>query len=134
MPTPEQLARKNIDDLLAKCGWIVQSRAEMNLGAGRGIAVREFPLKTGYADYLLFVDRRAIGAIEAKAEGATLTGVEAQAEKYSVGLPAVPPAWHTPLPFLYESTGVETFFTNTLDPEQRSRRTFAFHQLEILAQ
>ncbi len=100
MPTPEQLARQNIDALLAQCGWIVQSRAEMNLGAGRGIAVREFPLTTGYADYLLFVDRRAIGAIEAKPEGTTLTGVEAQAEKYSVGLPAVPPAWHTPLPFL----------------------------------
>jgi type I restriction enzyme R subunit len=134
MPTPEQLARENIDDLLARCGWIVQSRDEMNLGAGRGVAVREFPLKTGYADYLLFVDRRAIGAIEAKAEGATLTGVEAQAEKYSVGLPAVPPAWHTPLPFLYESTGVETFFTNGLDPEPRSRRTFAFHRPETLAQ
>ena len=75
MPTPEQLARQNIDALLAQCGWIVQSRDETNLGAGRGIAVREFPLKTGYADYLLFVDRRAIGAIEAKAE------------KYSVGPP-----------------------------------------------
>ena len=62
------------------------------MGARRGVAVREFPLKTGYADYLLFVDRRAIGAVEAKAEGATLTGVEAQSEKYSVGLPAVPPA------------------------------------------
>jgi type I site-specific restriction endonuclease len=86
MPTPEQLARQNIDALSTQCGWIVQSRAEMNLGAGRGIAVREFPLKTGYADYLLFVDRRAIGAIEAKAERATLTGVEAQAEKYSTDL------------------------------------------------
>jgi len=134
MPSPEQLARQNIDDLLDKCGWIVQSRTAMNLGAGRGVAVREFPLKTGYADYLLFVDRRAIGAIEAKAEGATLTGVEAQAEKYSVGLPAVPPAWHTPLPFLYESTGVETFFTNGLDPDPRSRRTFAYHRPETLAQ
>ena len=78
MPTPEQLARQNIDALLAQCGWIVQSRDEMNLGAGRGIAVREFPLKTGYADYLLFVDRRAIGAVEAKPEGTTLTGVEAR--------------------------------------------------------
>ncbi len=134
MPTPEQLARQNIDALLAQCGWIVQSRHEMNLGAGRGIAVREFPLKTGFADYLLFVDRRAIGAIEAKPEGTTLTGVEAQAEKYSVGLSATPPAWHSPLPFLYESTGVETFFTNGLDPEPRSRRTFAFHRPETLAQ
>src|SRR5512140_3076747 len=116
MSTPEQLARQNIDALFAQCGWMVQSRAEVNLGAARGIAVREFPLKTGYADYLLFVDRRAIGAIEAKPEGTTLTGVEAQAEKYRRGavttpvlISATPPAWHSPLPFLYESTGVETF-------------------------
>jgi type I restriction enzyme, R subunit len=77
VPTPEQLARQNIDALRALCDWIVQARAKMNLGAARsnagGIAVREFPLKTGYADYLLFIDRRAIGAIEAKAEGTTLT-------------------------------------------------------------
>ena len=106
MPTPEQLARHNIDALLAQCGWMVQSRAEMNLGAGRGIAVREFPLKTGYADYLLFVDRHAIGAIEAKAAGAMLNGVEAQAEKHSVELPAVPLTWHTALPFRYQSTGL----------------------------
>ena len=43
MPTPEQLARQNIAALLAQCGWIVQSRSEMNLDAARGIAVREFP-------------------------------------------------------------------------------------------
>ena len=71
--------------------------------------------------------------VEAKAEGTPLSGVEAQSDKYSVGLPAIPPAWHTPLPFLYESTGVETFFTNGLDPEPRSRRVFAFHRPETLA-
>ena len=61
MPTPEELARFNIDKQLTACGWIVQSRAEMNLYAGRGIAVREFPLSTSEADYLLFVDRKAVG-------------------------------------------------------------------------
>ncbi len=55
LPTPEELARINIDKQLTACGWTVQSRAEMNLYAGRGIAVREFPLSTGEADYLLFV-------------------------------------------------------------------------------
>ena len=112
----------------------MQDRAEINLGAGRGVTVREFPLKTGFADYLLFVDRRPIGAIEAKAEGIALAGVEPQAEQYGAGLPDNLNAWHRPLPFLYESTGVETFFTNGLDPEPRSRRTFAFHQPETLAQ
>ena len=133
MTTPEQLARKNIDQLLDACGWKVQHYRELNLSAGRGVAVREFPLRTGFADYALFVDRRIIGAVEAKAEGTPLSGIEAQTAKYSVGLPAVPPAWHSPLPFLYESTGVETFFTNGLDPDPRSRRVFAFHLPETLA-
>ncbi len=66
MPAPEQLARQNIDTLLMHYGWMVQSRVEANLAAGRVIAVSEFPLKTGYADYLLFVDRRAIGAFEGR--------------------------------------------------------------------
>jgi type I restriction enzyme R subunit len=131
--TPEQRAREHIDKLLAEAGWTLQNRDQLNLGAGRGIAVREFPLKTGFADYLLFVDRKAIGAVEAKPEGIPLSGIESQSEKYSVGLPDVPPAWRKPLPFLYESTGVETFFTNGLDPEPRSRRVFAFHRPETLA-
>ena len=134
MTTPESLARRKIDELLSAAGWVIQDRERLNLGAGRGIAVREFPLATGFADYLLIVDRRAIGAIEAKPAGTTLSGVELQSEKYSVGLEAVPPAWYSPLPFLYESTGVETFFTNSLDPEPRSRRVFAFHQPETLAE
>jgi type I restriction enzyme, R subunit len=134
MTTPEAQARAQIDELLAAAGWQVQHRSQLNLAAARGVAVREFPLKTGYADYLLFVDRKAIGAIEAKAVGIPLSGVEAQSEKYGKGLPDIPPAWHKPLPFLYESTGVETFVTNGLDPAPRSRRVFAFHRPETLAE
>ena len=78
-PAPESLARENIDAQLAACGWMVQDRARMNLYAGLGVAVREFPLQTGFADYLLFVDRKAVGVIEAKAEGITLSGVAEQA-------------------------------------------------------
>src|SRR5262245_24815966 len=84
MPTPEELARINIDRQLEACGWIVQSRNAMNLYAGRGVAVREFPLSTGEADYLLFVDRKAVGVVEAKPEGVTLSGVAEQAAIYSV--------------------------------------------------
>ena len=133
MPTPEELARINIDRQLEACGWIVQSRAEMNLYAARGVAVREFPLSTGEADYLLFVDRKAVGVVEAKPEGVTLSGVADQAAKYSVGLPANIPHVTLPLPFLYESTGVETFFRDERDPEPRSRRVFTFHRPEELA-
>lgn len=134
MTKPEEQARKNIDNLLAAAGWCLQNRDEIDLNAARGIAVREFPLKTGFADYLLFVDRRAVGAVEAKAEGITLSGVEVQSAKYSAGLPNGLPAPRKPLPFLYESTGVETFFTSGLDPDPRSRRTFAFHKPETLAE
>jgi type I restriction enzyme R subunit len=133
MTTPEARARQNIDAQLSACGWAVQNRAAMNLYAGRGVAVREFPLETGYADYLLFVDRRAAGIIEAKAEGIPLAGVAEQAASYAVGLPANIPHVSLPLPFLYESTGVETFFRDNRDPQPRSRRVFAFHRPETLA-
>jgi type I restriction enzyme R subunit len=132
VPSPEELARKNIDALLESAGWHVQDYARLNLGASLGVAVREFPLRTGFADYLLLADRKAIGAIEAKPEGTTLTGVEHQSGKYSEGVPDVPPSWRRPLPFLYESTAIETFFTNGLDPDPRSRRVFGFHRPETL--
>lgn len=89
--TPKALARTNIDDLLRAAGWQIQSPDELNLGAAHGVAMREFSLKTGFADYLLFVERMAIGAVEAKAEGTPLSDIESQSEKYSAGLPAIPP-------------------------------------------
>ena len=133
--TPEQEARVNIDQLLEQAGWAVQTADSINLYAGSGVAVREFPLKPGHgtADYLLYVDQKAAGVVEAKPEGSTLTGVEVQSEKYSTGLPDNLPAHHNPLPFLYESTGAETQFTNRLDPEPRSRLVFSFHSPETLA-
>jgi len=133
---PEQKARAQIDAALVAAGWIVQDRDEMNLSAGRGVAVREFKLTTGhgFADYLLFVDGKAVGVLEAKPEGHTLSGVEVQTEKYSTGLPAGldPPV--EPLPFLYLSTGAITKFTNLLDPDPRSRRIFQMHQPATLAE
>ncbi len=99
--TPEQKARRGIDTRLTAAGWIVQDRDDLDLTAGRGIAIREFPMKSGFgfSDYLMYLDRKAIGAIEAKAEGA-LTGVEAQSAKYAAGLPDNLPAHRRPLPFL----------------------------------
>ncbi len=133
--TPEQQARVNIDRLLQQAGWAVQNADSINLYAGSGVAVREFPMKSGHgkADYLLYVDQKAAGVVEAKPEGSTLTGVEAQSEKYSAGLPDNLPAHHNPLPFLYESTGAETQFTNRLDPEPRSRVVLSFHSPHTLA-
>ena len=128
--TPEDKAREQIEHQLIAAGWTVQDAKAMNLTAGRGIAIREFPLASGHgeADYLLYGDRRALGVIEAKKEGDTLTGVEVQTEKYGAGLPPSLPAWQRPLSFLYQSTGVETRFTNALDTDPRSRTIFTFHQ------
>jgi type I restriction enzyme R subunit len=135
MVLPEQAARAHIDALLEAAGWVVQDFAALNLSAGRGIAVREFALDRGYgfADYLLYVDGHAVGVVEAKPEGATLTGVEPQAARYAEGLPDHLPAPVRPLPFLYQSTGTETRFTNGLDPDPRSRQVFHFHQPGTLA-
>ena len=134
--TPEDRARQNIDKLLTDAGWIVQDKRATNLSAGRGVAVGEFPLKSGHgeADYLLFVDGAPIGVVEAKKEGDTLTGVELQTTKYSEGIPDNLTAPRRPLPFQYQSTGVETRFTNLLDPESRSRSVFSFHRPETLDQ
>jgi type I restriction enzyme R subunit len=130
---PEAKARKEIDRLLAAAGWQVQDMAGLDLGAGPGVAVREFPLTTGAADYVLFVDRKAVGAVEAKPAGTTLSGVAEQSSKYLVGLPPNIPHVGEPLPFAYESTGVETAFRDLRDPEPRPRRVFAFHRPETLA-
>lgn len=134
--TPEALARRHIDQLLSAAGWVVCDMKNVNLHAAQGVAIREFPLNPGhgFADYLLYVNGKACGVIEAKKEGVTLKGVEAQSERYAQGLPAALPAWRRPLPFLFESTGVETQFTNGLDPQPRSRRVFAFFRPELLAQ
>ena len=134
--TPEQKARVSIDALLQQAGWHVCDVSNANIHAATGVAIREFPLNSGFgfADYLLYVNGKACGVIEAKKEGATLTGVELQSGRYAQGLPTALPAWRRPLPFVWESTGIETHFTNGLDPEPRARAVFAFFRPELLVQ
>ena len=67
--TPEAKARQQIDERLTQAGWVVQDMKQVNLGAAMGVAVREYPTDTGPADYALFVNRDAVGVIEAKKEG-----------------------------------------------------------------
>jgi type I restriction enzyme R subunit len=134
--TPEARARIEIDRMLAAAGWAVQDYRHVNLAASRGVAVREFPMRPphGRADYLLFLDGRPVGIVEAKKEGETLTGVEWQSAKYVDGLPdELEPAIEGGLPFVYESTGTETRFTNRLDPDYASRAVFSFHRPETTA-
>ncbi len=134
--TPEAKARVEIDKLLVQAGWHVCGITDCDIHAAQGVAIREFPLNSGFgfADYLLYVNGKACGVIEAKKVGATLSGVESQSARYAQGLPANLPAWQRPLPFLFESTGVETHFTNGLDPQPRARRVFAFFRPELLVE
>ena len=123
-----------IDRLLKDSGWVIQNYRDLDLSVD-AVAVREFPLKHGHgkADYVLYLYRKAVGIVEAKKVGVTLTGIEVQTEKYSVGLPISFPAVRLPLPFLYLSTGDETRFTNNLDRDPASRDIFSFHRPETLA-
>ncbi|MEY2486749.1 MAG: type restriction enzyme subunit [Verrucomicrobiota bacterium] len=134
MPSPEELARRNIDTLLEQCGWTIQDYKQLDLSGAGGIAVREVPLKRGRCDYLLVVDRKPIGVVEAKKEGTTLSSVAFQSGFYAANLPDfLANLVAGQLKFLYESTGIETFFRDERDPHPRSRRVFAFHRPETLA-
>lgn len=130
--SPEQQARRKIDEMLRQAGWVVQNRKDLNLSAGPGVAVREFYTQAGPADYALFLGNYLAGVIEAKRVGVPLSGVEAQTRAYAQNAPDQLQVPVAPLPFLYESTGVETWFTNGLDPIAQARRVFCFHRPETL--
>ncbi|PKL67891.1 MAG: hypothetical protein CVV28_03985 [Methanobacteriales archaeon HGW-Methanobacteriales-1] len=117
---PEEKAREKIDKLLEAAGWVIQDFEDLNLGTSLGVIIREFQMKTGPVDYLLFVNRKAVGVIEAKPEGTTLTGVDTQSDKYISGMPEQIPHIE-PLLFAYETTGTETLFRDLRDPDYRSR-------------
>ena len=131
--TPEQIARDAIDKRLAAAGWVVQDKSAMDFNAGVGIAVREYQTDIGPADYVLFVDRKAVGVVEAKPDmwGEKLTTVEEQSSGYAnANLKWVSNS--QPLPFIYESTGQITRFTDDRDPAPRSREVFTFHRPDTL--
>ncbi|QNR25512.1 type I restriction endonuclease subunit R [Croceimicrobium hydrocarbonivorans] len=129
---PEQKARDNIDKMLVEAGWIVQSKKKVDLYASKGVAVREYQTDVGPADYVLFVDRKPVGVIEAKREeqGEKLTVAEDQSKDYAES--KLKYLNNDPLPFVYESTGVLTRFTDYRDPKPRSRPIFHFHRPETL--
>ena len=132
--TPEAKARQQIDHKLEQAGWVLQDMKDLNLSAGLGVAVREYPTDTGPADYVLYVNREAVGVIEAKRDtaGENITRVEDQTERYSVATLK----WRAdqpPLRFLFEATGLIVRFTDRADPLPRSRELFHFFKPETLA-
>lgn len=131
--TPEEKARVEIDKLLQEAGWVVQDREDLNIKASLGVAIREFVMKdNGESDYLLYVNGKAIGVIEAKKAELSLSGVETQSQGYAENLPEGIRCYQKPLPFIYESNGSEIYFRDCRDSICRSRRLFAFHKPETL--
>ena len=135
----EQAARRVIDANLILAGWAVQDRSETNLDASRGVAIREVYMASdaGRADYLLYVDKRIVGVIEAKPAGTSLAEVHHQAMRYAENLTASQKLnaalINGTLPFVYEATSTEIYFTNHFDPHPRSRRIFNFQRPDALA-
>ncbi|MET9028331.1 DEAD/DEAH box helicase family protein [Nocardia sp. NPDC004168] len=135
-PLNEVEARRVIDRMLTESGWVLQDFTALNPSAAQGVAVREFPLATGRADYVLYVGSSIVGVVEAKREGETLAAARAQTLRYAAGVePEYTLAlWkrEEPFPFRYVSTGAETMFVNRLDPVPTSRAMFSFHRPETI--
>lgn len=129
---PEQIARDNIDKQLTACGWIIQSIKQVNLNAGLGIAVKEYFTDVGPVDFLLFVEGKPCGVIEAKREEEEhrINVHENQGEEYAHA--KLKHLKNDPLPFVYISTGEVTRFTDFTDPKPRARELFCFHKPETL--
>lgn len=130
---PEQLARDKIDKELIRSGWLIQNKNEVEINAGIGIAIREYQANIGFVDYLLIVNQKAVGVIEAKRaeEGVHLSIHEEQSAGYAAA--KLKFLNNDPLPFVYESTGELTRFTNFLDKKPRARPVFTFHRPETFA-
>lgn len=131
---PEQLARDKIDSLLEQAGWKVQSKSKIDFSAGIGVAVREYQTDAGPADYVLFVNRKPVGIIEAKRENeaVNITVVEEQSVRYANA--KLKYLNNEPLIYIYETTGSLTHFTDYSDPKPRYRTVFAFHKPETIAE
>ncbi|MCX6307456.1 MAG: DEAD/DEAH box helicase family protein, partial [Bacteroidia bacterium] len=129
---PEQIARDQIDAALKLCGWDVQSKSKINLNTNIGVAIREYLTDVGPADYVLFVEGKPIGVIEAKREEEAhkLTVHQDQADDYAAA--KLKYLNNERLPFVYLSTGEITTFTDFRDPKPRARNVFSFHRPKTL--
>lgn len=130
---PEDKVREKIDDILKQVGFVIQDREEFNRNASLGVAVREFVMRDeSKADYLLFIDGKACGVIEAKKEGISLSGIELQAKHYASHIPKELRIWQNPLPFIYVSNFNEIYFADLREQDYSSRQIFSFHTPESL--
>jgi type I restriction enzyme R subunit len=138
MPTPEERARKTIDAVLVRCGWVVQSHKRIDPSAGRGLAVRDVRLVEGRCDYLLLLDRNPVGFVKARKKTdvklpAAAKRSDRQGEKLPHYLAQLFPVGIAKLPFHYETTGTEIYFRDEREARPRLRPVFAFHRPATLA-
>ena len=131
---PEEQARVYIDQMFADAGWDIVNRDEFT-GTHSAIAVREALLKGNLeADYLLFLDGKAIGVLEAKAEHLRLDSIVAeQAEHYTRSLPSWCPSWYKQMPFSYLSNGRELLFKNLRNGDESYTSISQIHTPKELA-
>lgn len=112
---PEEKARVKIDKQLNNAGWDIVDRKDYL--PNYAMAVKEALMQGGKeSDYLLFVDNKAIGVVEAKKESDSLgPKVASQAEHYA----KTPQNWYGLwfqglIPLVYLANGNKIYFKNML--------------------
>ncbi len=131
--SPEERARLVIDEKLKQAGWVIQDMKALNLAAGPGVAIREFPTSTGEVDYALFVEGHPVGVVEAKRSeaGERITDVEDQSARYANStFKRVPGNYR--IRFAYEATDKLIRFTDYDDIKFRARTVYSFFRPETL--
>lgn len=114
--------------MLKKAGWSIVPREEYSPGISAA-AIEEGILKGNLeADYLLFLEGKAIGVLEAKKESVSLDDIVAnQAENYTHQLLPMYQYWEKPLPLIYLSNGKELLFKNARIPGSTYQKLDAMH-------
>ena len=119
--TPEQIAREKIDRMFADAGWAVVNRDNYSPEIS-AVAIEEGLMKGNCeADYLLFINGKAVGVLEAKRREVDVTAsiVADQAEHYAKSVPNWCQAWFNPLPLAYVSNGNELYFRDLRNPDSQ---------------
>ncbi|ACT03355.1 type I restriction-modification system endonuclease [Paenibacillus sp. JDR-2] len=112
----EAETRLIIDEKLRQAGWEVDSQTlRYGLGTrpekGRNLAIAEWALKTGFADYALFCGLELVGIVEAKRISKNVEADIAQAKKYAMqvvrhGDEIIHGPWgNYQVPFLFSTNG-----------------------------
>ncbi|HAA57589.1 MAG TPA: type I restriction-modification system endonuclease [Myxococcales bacterium] len=113
----EAETRRLIDQQLALAGWDVDSneltyKKGTRPQKGRNLAIAEWPVEGGRADYILFIGLEVVGVVEAKRKAKDVAAAIEQAKRYSrsyvIRADEAPPGgpWgEYKIPFLFSTNG-----------------------------